>query len=148
MAISPKSNSPKSRRSSLLVASLGTAATVLATLSLLLPAKAQFWGDWGGGRQRQQQQNPFGGWGWGDRGGWENRQYRDREYRERDNYQRNDIQIDSTRAPAATPKKDTTTNIVVVGDAMADWLAYGLEEAYLGKARHRDRPQEPRRLPA
>ena len=82
MATSPKSDSPKSSRSSLLIAGLGTAATVLATLSLLLPAKAQFWGDWGGGRQRQQQQNQFGGWGWGDRGGWENRQYRDREYRD------------------------------------------------------------------
>ena len=74
MAISPKYNPPKSPSIVPAGASLGTAATVLATLSLLLPAKAQFWGDWGGGQQRQQQQYPFGGWGWGDRGGWDNRQ--------------------------------------------------------------------------
>jgi len=42
---------------------------------------------------------------------------------------------DSSRAPAA--RKDTkpdqaepTTNIVVLGDSMADWLAYGLEDAF------------------
>ncbi len=106
-----------------LVAGLGATALVAASLVLPLPAKAQFWGDsWGG---RQQRQQPYGGWGWGDRGGWDNRQYRDREYR--------DTPVDFSRAPAATPKKEATTQIVVLGDAMADWLAYGLEDAYTEK---------------
>ena len=37
--------------------------------------------------------------------------------------------MDHSRAPAAVPRKDATTPIVVMGDAMADWLAYGLEDA-------------------
>ena len=60
-----------------------------------------------------------GGW---DRGGW------DRPYREN-----REAPVDFSRAPAATPKKEATTNIVVMGDAMADWLAYGLEDAYSEK---------------
>ena len=39
----------------------------------------------------------------------------------------------SSRAPAATRKPDpaaTTTTVVVIGDSMADWLAYGLEQAF------------------
>ena len=110
--------------SMLLGTGVGATVAVAASLVLLLPAKAQFWGDsWGG---RQQRQQPFGGWGWGDRGGWDNnRSYRDREYRE--------APVDFSRAPAATPKKEATTHVVVIGDAMADWLAYGLEDAYTEK---------------
>ncbi|MCW5694355.1 MAG: DUF459 domain-containing protein [Pseudolabrys sp.] len=42
---------------------------------------------------------------------------------------------DSSRAPAArkdakSEQPEPTTNIVVLGDSMADWLAYGLEEAF------------------
>ena len=38
---------------------------------------------------------------------------------------------DFSRAPAPA-KRDTTPdkNVLVIGDAMADWLAYGLEDAY------------------
>src|SRR5687767_1730390 len=38
---------------------------------------------------------------------------------------------DYSRAPSAK-KSDTTptTNVMVMGDSMADWLAYGLEEAF------------------
>lgn len=38
--------------------------------------------------------------------------------------------VDSSRAPAAA-KRDTPAdrNVLVIGDAMADWLAYGLEDA-------------------
>jgi hypothetical protein len=39
--------------------------------------------------------------------------------------------VDSSRAPAARrPEVAPTTNIVVFGDSMADWLAFGLEEAF------------------
>ena len=40
---------------------------------------------------------------------------------------------DYFRAPSATPRKDATVKIVVMGDANADWLAYGLEDAYSEK---------------
>jgi hypothetical protein len=36
------------------------------------------------------------------------------------------------RAPA-TPRKDATVKIVVMGDANADWLAYGVEDAFSEK---------------
>src|SRR5262249_45761131 len=40
---------------------------------------------------------------------------------------------DYSHAPPATPRKDTTIKVVVMGDANADWLAYGLEEAFSEK---------------
>src|SRR5262249_54124084 len=36
-------------------------------------------------------------------------------------------------APPATPHKDATVKIVVMGDANGDWLAYGLEDAFSEK---------------
>src|ERR1700730_3171136 len=90
------------------------------SLALLLPAQAQFWGDWGGRPQRQQQQwnnNWFGG-GWNER-----RSYYDQR-------QEREAPVDYSRAPASSQKKpEATTPIVVMGDANADWLAYGLEDA-------------------
>jgi uncharacterized protein len=94
---------------------LAAAAAASLTLALLLPAQAQFWGDWGGRPQRQQRyDNPYGGWfSPGPRWGYE---------RERE--------VDYSRAPASSQKKpEATTTIVVMGDANADWLAYGLEDA-------------------
>src|SRR5262249_13807581 len=39
--------------------------------------------------------------------------------------------VDYSQAPRSAGKKpDATTTIVVVGDANADWLAYGLEDAF------------------
>ncbi|HZD62669.1 MAG TPA: DUF459 domain-containing protein, partial [Xanthobacteraceae bacterium] len=91
------------------------------SLAWLLPAQAQFW-DWGNRPQRQQQQynnNWFGGGG-----GWFGN---DRRYDQR---QEREAPVDYSRAPASTQKKpEATTPIVVVGDANADWLAYGLEDA-------------------
>jgi uncharacterized protein len=90
------------------------------SLALLLPAQAQFWGDWGNRPQRQQQWNNnwFGGGGWNDR-----RYYDQRQERE--------APVDYSRAPASSQKKpEATTPIVVMGDANADWLAYGLEDAF------------------
>src|SRR4029453_5817263 len=94
---------------------------------LLLPAQAQFWGDWGGRPQRQQQYN--NNWGGGG-GGWNDRRYDDRRYY--DPYrQEREAPVDYSRAPAPSQKKpEATTPIVVMGDANADWLAYGLEEAF------------------
>jgi uncharacterized protein len=110
--------------------SRGYVAAAVAALSfaLLLPANAQFWEPWGG-RQQQQRQPSRDSWGGGG-GFWQ--PFESRPYRERD-IQR-EAPVDHSRAPAPTQKKpDATTNIVVMGDAMADWLAVGLEEAFSEK---------------
>jgi hypothetical protein len=103
--------------------SLGFAAGAAACiLALVLPAQAQFW-DWGGRPQRQQQQNynPFGGF-------FEQRPF------QRDRDRDRETPVDNSQAPKGAQKKpEATTNIVVLGDANADWLAYGLEDAFSEK---------------
>src|SRR5262245_22297780 len=109
----------------------------LISLALLLPANAQYWGYPWGGRQQQRQQlyNPFGGGFWGSPGYWGDRQAprssRQRERaREPARGPEREQTPDYSRAPSATPRRDATVKIVVMGDANADWLAYGLEDAY------------------
>src|SRR5262252_1373225 len=99
----------------------GAAACVLA---FVLPAQAQFW-DWGGRPRQQQNYNPFGGW-------FDQRPYqRDRGYRDRED---REAPVYFSQAPKPEKKKaEATTNIVVLGDANADWLAYGLEDAFSEK---------------
>src|SRR5262245_4077200 len=98
------------------------AALAGISLAMLLPAQAQFW-DWGNRPQRQQNQNPFGGWFGGGRGGG---------FFEGPPQQQ--APVDYSRAPPPAQKKpDATTSIVVVGDGNADWLAYGLEDAFAEK---------------
>ena len=87
--------------------------------------------------QRQQPYNPFGGY-WGDRSGgfWGDRQREAPRYprqRERAREPEREQPPDYSHAPPATPRKDATVKIVVMGDANADWLAYGLEDAYSEK---------------
>jgi hypothetical protein len=128
-------------------------ATVLS-FALLLPANAQFWGNSWGGRQQQSQQpynpyaqpynphaqqpyNPYGGFG-GDRQ-WGYWGYRQRErpssprQRERPREVEKEQPPDYSHAPPATPRKDATVKVVVTGDANADWLAFGLEDAFSEK---------------
>src|SRR5262245_41609737 len=109
------------------------APVALISLALLLPANAQYWGYPWGGRQQQRQQlyNPFGGGFWGGPGYWGDRQApRYPRQRERARESEREQTPDYSRAPTATPRKDATVKIVVMGDANADWLAYGLEDAY------------------
>jgi uncharacterized protein len=102
------------------------APAALIIFALLFPANAQFWGDPWGGRQQQRQYSPFGGF-WGDRwGGWGDH----RRYPRQRERQSEREQMDYSRAPPTTPRKDAATKIVVMGDANADWLAYGLEDAF------------------
>src|SRR4051812_48324653 len=116
---------------------LRAAPVALIIFALLLPAYAQYWGDAWSGRQqqRQQQYNPFGGF-WGDRSGgfWGQREApRYPRQRERAREVEREQPSDYSRAPSATPRKDAAVKIVVMGDANADWLAYGLEDAYSEK---------------
>jgi hypothetical protein len=112
------------------------AAAFGVSLVLMLPAHAQFW-DWGNRPQQQRDFSPFGGNQRWDRweGGWRERERqrdrgrgdRDRGERERDR----DTPVDYSHAPGPSQKKpEAKTSIVVLGDANADWLAYGLEDAF------------------
>jgi hypothetical protein len=100
-------------------------ALVLACVSVL-PASAQYYYRGGGG-------GFFGSLFGSPRGGDYYYQPRQRDYygepRQRDHGEQQ--QADSSRAPS--PKKSDTTptmTVMVMGDSMADWLAYGLEEAF------------------
>jgi hypothetical protein len=106
------------------------AVAFLAGLSLVMivPAQAQFW-DWG----RPRRFEPFRDW-WAPQRSYEPR-YRERE-RERDGgwEREREAPSDFSHAPPPTQKKlEAMVSILVMGDANADWLAYGLEDAYSEK---------------
>src|SRR6266404_1329100 len=117
---------PKSRP---LIALAIAAGLVLGVVG---PSSAQFF-NFGGSQQRPQPQR---GGGWGGGGGWfGNNNY---EYQqapqprlERRRQAPQPVREDFSKAPP--PEKRETVperHILVLGDAMADWLAYGLEDAY------------------
>src|SRR5262249_54114128 len=123
-------------------------APAVIIFAFLLPANAQWgnsqwgnsqWGNCWGSRQQQPQQpyNPYGGYGH-DRQ-WDSWGYRQRErapsprLRERVREVEKERPADYSHAPPATPREDATVKIVVMGDANADWLAYGLEDAFSEK---------------
>jgi uncharacterized protein len=86
------------------------------------PASAQvYWGD-----------RPSGGWGRsGGWGGWGDRYPSDHYYRRSPHRDRPAPAVDNSKAPP--PRKLETPpsrTIVVIGDSMADWLGYGLDENY------------------
>src|SRR6266404_5664614 len=112
-------------------------------LGVVGPSSAQFV-NFGGSQQRPQPQRGggWGGGGWGNGGGWGggggwfgNNNY---EYQqapqprlERRRQAPQPVREDFSKAPP--PEKRETVperRILVLGDAMADWLAYGLEDAY------------------
>ena len=111
---------------------LGHVLTVAVTglyvsLVTLMPANAQFFGNWGNG-------------GWG---GWGRPQPQQRNQRPFNLFghffpsapapavRGREIQTDYSHAPSPPKKPDpaAANPIVVIGDSMADWLAYGLEDA-------------------
>jgi len=100
------------------------------------PALAQYSGDSSSGG--------WGGWGWGGRssGSWGDRYPSDRYYRRSPNrdffypftgerHNRPAPAVDYSKAPPPrkleTPPRQT---VVIIGDSMADWLGYGLDENY------------------
>ncbi|MDA9438217.1 hypothetical protein XH98_03570 [Bradyrhizobium sp. CCBAU 51745] len=99
---------------------LGTALAIL--VSVAGPASAQFFSFPGFGGPPQRQAPPpqrGGGWFGGDF------------FAPFQQQQPQAPRQDFSRAPAPA-KRDTIAdkNVLVIGDAMADWLAYGLEDAY------------------
>ena len=110
---------------------------VFIIFALSIPANAQ-WGNSWGWQQPQQRYSPYGG-GFGRDPQWDYWGYRQRErapsprLRERPREVEKEQPPDYSHAPPATPRKDATVKVVVMGDANADWLAYGLEEAFSEK---------------
>jgi hypothetical protein len=112
------------------------------------PAQAQWFGGFGGGNDHQQQQRrpkpqrQNGGFFQNLFGPFEQQQpqtrqqpyERERDYPTYQPQQHAPQPFESSRAPAPRkPDKDApapTTSVVVLGDGMADWLAYGLEDAF------------------
>ncbi|WP_408056568.1 SGNH/GDSL hydrolase family protein [Tardiphaga alba] len=106
---------------------LAVTAVALATLiGIVVPASAQFFGF--GGPPQPQRQQPRGGGGFG--GGWFGGDFF-QPFQQAPQQQAPRRQ-DFSRAPAPE-KRDAAPaerNVLVLGDSMADWLGYGLEDAY------------------
>jgi uncharacterized protein len=103
-------------------------------LGIVEPSSAQFF-DFGGFQQRSQPQRGGGGWGGG---GWFGNGMSDpfqQQAPQPPRWERRQtlppVREDFSKAPPPG-KRETVPErqILVLGDAMADWLAYGLEEAY------------------
>jgi hypothetical protein len=126
-------NSPKKpcivTRSGPLLA-LAIAAAMM--LGIVGPTSAQFF-NFGGFQQRPQPQRGGGGFG----GGWFGNDmfepYQQRAPQPRWERRQTPSQVREDFSKAPPPEKRDTIperHILVLGDAMADWLAYGLEDAY------------------
>jgi hypothetical protein len=127
---------PKSRS---LIALAIAAGMVLGVVG---PSSAQFF-NFGGNQQRPQPQRGggwggggWGGGGWGGGGWFGNDNYGPQQQAPQPRFERRrqapqPVREDFSKAPP--PEKRETAaerRILVLGDAMADWLAYGLEDAY------------------
>src|SRR3954447_25592598 len=118
-------NRPKSRRA-LLMTLLILAEAAMAGAGLLVvahQASAQFLDDrfpfLEDRRRRNQQQQRFQNW---------NQQQWNQQ---NPAYEQRQAPAESARAPAARrPDVAPSVNVVVFGDSMSEWLAYGLEEAF------------------
>jgi uncharacterized protein len=97
------------------------AVAVALLVGVVAPASAQFFPFFGQPRQQPQQapRGGLGGWFGGDVFG----PFQQQQPKRIENF---------SRAPPPE-KRDSTPerNVLVLGDAMADWLAYGLEDAYV-----------------
>lgn len=116
----------------LLTAVEGTGVIAL-TVALTAPAQAQWFGN--DGYQRRQRPQRSGGFFQNLFGPFEPRPYGGGDYEQRQpKITHPSSEGGSSRAPS--PRKadkdapPPTISVVVMGDAMADWLAYGLEDAF------------------
>jgi hypothetical protein len=101
---------------------IALAVAIALLIGIAGPASAQFF-NFGGPPQPQQRQAPRS-----NGGGWFGGDFFAPFQQQAPQAPRQDF----SRAPAPA-KRDTVPerNVLVLGDAMADWLAYGLEDAYL-----------------
>ena len=112
---------------------IALAIAVGMVLGIVGPTSAQFFNNFGGFQQRPQPQRGGGGFG----GGWfGNDMYGPfQQHAPQPRWERRQtlppVREDFSKAPPPE-KRDTVPerHILVLGDAMADWLAYGLEDAY------------------
>src|ERR1700744_671639 len=107
------------------------AVAIALVFGLAAPASAQFFGFGGPSRPAPRSNGGFFGGGGGWFGGGGNIFAPFQQPAPRQQQQQRVIHEDYSHAPP--PEKHDTTperNILVLGDALADWLAYGLEDAY------------------
>jgi uncharacterized protein len=103
------------------------AVTIAILVGIVGPASAQFFnfGNFGGPPQRQQRGGGGFGGGWFGGGGGDFFQPFQQQQQPRRVYQ------DFSKAPPPEKRDGVPErNVLVLGDGMADWLAYGLEDAY------------------
>jgi hypothetical protein len=107
------------------------AVALVLVIGLAAPASAQFFGFGGPSRSPPRSGGGFFGGGAGWFGGGGNIFAPFQQPAPRQQQQQRVIHEDYSRAPPPE-KRDTVPehNILVLGDAMADWLAYGLEDTY------------------
>jgi uncharacterized protein len=99
-------------------------------LGIVGPTSAQFF-NFGGFQQRPQPQRGGGGFGGGWFGNGMSDPFQQQVPQPRWDRRQSPVREDFSKAPP--PDKRATVpqrHILVLGDAMADWLAYGLEDAY------------------
>jgi uncharacterized protein len=101
---------------------IALAVAVALLVGLAGPASAQFFNFGGWSRPQPQQPRPNGGGGWFGGDFFAPFQQQQQAPKRVENF---------SKAPPPE-KRDTVPerNVLVLGDAMADWLAYGLEDAY------------------
>src|SRR6202035_168850 len=120
MALRTRKPASRSRMTAVAV----TTAVAASFAASCLPAAAQFWGDRYPDQRYQQQQPP------------PSRDFFSFPF-DNGNRMRPPPVVDCSKAPP--PRKLETppgTNVVVIGDSLADWLAYGLDETYADQPAH------------
>ena len=109
---------------------LGVAVALM--VGVVGPASAQFF-NFGGPARPPPRSGGFGG-GFGGGGGW----FGGDLFTPFQQQQPRRIQQDFSKAPPPEKRDNASVperNVLVLGDGMADWLAYGLEDAYeIGRA--------------
>jgi len=121
----------------LLVAALEATCLFAVEIAVTTPAQAQFWNSWGGGSsqpRRAARPSRSGGF-FNNLFGPDSAPYPERDYGE----PRHQGPAEGGAKAPPPPRKDAktgadqvqpTTSVLVMGDGMADWLAYGLEDAF------------------
>jgi uncharacterized protein len=111
-------------------------AAACLTLALIAPAQAQFWSPFAPARrppatiqQPQQQQQPWQSYN--PFGGFFVPQVPQVPREPRHGSTESEAPPDNSHAPSPQQRKADVPRIVVMGDAMADWLAYGLEDVFM-----------------